>query len=625
MAKGMGGGRRDIIAIPTFNRVQQLVACLTCLREARGLERFRVFIRDDASTGFGVREIARLIPQAERIERNATNLGPDASQLLLFRDCLDAGASRVLVLDSDMIVSPSVLEFAEYAFDRTDGVLGLYNSAMHTVVEDIDAELIAKRTLGGAATFWEAELLSRVVERCRVQTEFTWDKSAAAELRAMGRRIVVSRRSYAQHLGIQGENNGIFGRIDYGRGFIVETECQARFMAAAFDGLMTHQSQFMPRKRRRRGIRRLLGSLKRKQRGRGRRKEQAFAGAPSTALLGLESGLARPQHPLALSQAAAGLSVRLFWRAAYRDRGSKPVILFFNDFFGRPPDTQSLARYDACVFTTDRRKLGQAAAVIFHIPSLKKLGKVRKRPGQLWVAWSMESEVNYPKLADPAFMRNFDLTMTYRTSADIWSDYLPSELEFERALAAPLPAKNASAPAVMFQSSNVDRSGRNEFARELMSHMPVDSYGRFLNNRQIAVEDRGHETKLATIASYKFSLGFENSIADDYVTEKFFDPFLAGTVPVYRGAANVEMFAPGENAFIDATKFAGPRELAEHLMKLDQDEDAYRQYFRWRENGLSADFKRLLARSSKGPFCQLCEIVLARRPATAREHRPTRV
>jgi Glycosyltransferase family 10 (fucosyltransferase) C-term/Fucosyltransferase, N-terminal len=314
----------------------------------------------------------------------------------------------------------------------------------------------------------------------------------------------------------------------------------------------------------------------------------------------------------------AGSIVGFFWRTANRDDGGKPIILFFNDFFGRPPDTQSLARYDACVFTTDRLKFSQAAAVVFHIPSLTKLRKVRKRPGQLWVAWSMESEVNYPKLADPAFMRNFDLTMTYRTSADIWCHYVPSESSFERALAAPLPAKDASAPAVMFQSSNIDRSGRNQFARELMSQIAVDSYGRFLNNRPIVVEDRGRATKLATIASYKFCLSFENSIADDYVTEKFFDPLLAGTLPVYRGAGNVDMFAPGDNAFIDASKFAGPRELAEFLIELDRDEDAYRQYFRWREAGLTAGFRRLLATASKEPFGQLCEIVLAHRARAAR-------
>lgn len=291
---------------------------------------------------------------------------------------------------------------------------------------------------------------------------------------------------------------------------------------------------------------------------------------------------------------------------------SKPILLFYNDFFGRSPDTQSLANVDACTFSTDRQHLSSAAAVVFHIPSMRKLGRVRKRHGQLWIAWSMESEINYPLLADKAFMRNFDLTMTYRQSADIWCPYLPEASAIQKALATPLAPKNASAPVVMFQSSPIDRSGRNSYAVELMKHIRVHSYGRFLTNRSLASEDRGGQTKLSVIANYKFCIGFENSIADDYVTEKFFDPFLAGSVPVYLGAPNVDTFAPSDSSFVNVADFSGPRELAQFLAHLDSDEGAYRRYFRWREDGLSADFVDLLTAAAKDPFQRLAEIVAAR-------------
>ena len=259
--------RRYIIAIPTFNRVRDLMACLTCLQEARGLERYRIFIRDDASREFGVQQIAQLIPQAERIERNAANLGPDANQLQLFRDCLQSGAARVLVLDSDTIVSPSMLEFAEQAFDRTDGFLGLYNSWLHAKRGDIDSDLIEKWSAGGVATLWDAELLGRVIDRSERDAKRTWDYSAITELHASGGRVIVSRRSYAQHLGIQGVNNGFFGHIDYGRGFMVETEGQAQAMAVAFDDLMIRQRRFLQReKKEKKGIRRLLDKVRRKLR-----------------------------------------------------------------------------------------------------------------------------------------------------------------------------------------------------------------------------------------------------------------------------------------------------------------------------------------------------------------------
>ena len=576
--------RPDIIAIPTFNRVRHLVACLASLRRASGLERYRIFIRDDASREFGVNEIARLVPEAESIERNSVNLGPDANQILLFRDCIEAGARRILVLDSDMIVSPSILEFTERTFERTDGFLGLYNSTLHKERQEVDRALIAKWRAGGTATCWQVDLMRRVIDRCEGNLKTTWDWIANAKLRETETRILVSRRSYAQHLGIVGTNNGSFGNIDYGRGFVIETEEQARFMAETFDHLMSRQSQFAVSERSTRRGPRLLE----------RSKEFGSVEAIPSRNDRWSTGVSAP------SREAAG------------DRDSKPVILFYNDFFGHPPDTRSLTHIDNCTFSTDRRDLSRASAVVFHIPTMRKLGRVLKRRGQLWIAWSMESEVNYPLLADQPFMRKFDLTMTYSRSADIWCPYLPGISAFEEALAAPIPAKDAGAPLVMFQSSPIDRSGRNTYVLELMKHVGLHSYGNFLKNRPLMMEDRGRETKLSVIAGYKFCIGFENSIASDYVTEKFYDPFLAGTVPVYLGAPNVDRFAPGENAFIDVSRFSGPQDLAQFLRRLASDERAYREYFKWRESGFSTEFVQLLSAASKDPFCRLAEIVVAR-------------
>ena len=259
----MNKNRQDIIAIPTFNRVHQLLACLNCLQQLRGLDRYRIFVRDDASSEFGVREIALLAPQAEKIERNKINLGPDANQILLFKDCIEAGARRILVLDSDMIVSPSLLEVMESVFERTDGFLGLYNSAMHKKRRDVDSDLIEKWSAGGAATCWDSGVLSRVIERHELRATETWDMSAISELHESKRRILVSRRSYAQHLGIVGTNNGSFGNIEYGHGFVIETDMQARFMADAFDHIMLHQDRFMPAKRRKWRLSRIFGAHKR--------------------------------------------------------------------------------------------------------------------------------------------------------------------------------------------------------------------------------------------------------------------------------------------------------------------------------------------------------------------------
>jgi hypothetical protein len=79
-----------------------------------------------------------------------------------------------------------------------------------------------------------------------------------------------------------------------------------------------------------------------------------------------------------------------------------------------------------------------------------------------------------------------------------------------------------------------------------MRYLQVHSYGKCLNNRAL-LEDTGRQTKLDKVARYKFTLAFENSLTRDYVTEKSFDPLIAGSVPVYLGAPNIEEFAPGKH------------------------------------------------------------------------------
>ena len=77
-------------------------------------------------------------------------------------------------------------------------------------------------------------------------------------------------------------------------------------------------------------------------------------------------------------------------------------------------------------FSADAARLGEAQAVVFHLPTLRPKADLPKYPGQLWIAWSMESEVFYPRLDDPVLKPHFDLEMSHRRQADIWMPYLPA-------------------------------------------------------------------------------------------------------------------------------------------------------------------------------------------------------
>jgi hypothetical protein len=287
-----------------------------------------------------------------------------------------------------------------------------------------------------------------------------------------------------------------------------------------------------------------------------------------------------------------------------------PLILFRTNFFRESP-LQRIAdsEWRHC-FTTDQSRLAEADAVVFHIPELRwdPVESTPRYPGQKWVAWSMESNVNYPELADPGVMGAYDLTMTYARASDVWAPYLPPLEAWRRARLATLPRKSATAPVAMFQSAADDHSARNALAAELMQHIDVHSYGRFMNNRALAGPDRGRASKHETIAAYPFCLAFENSIAPDYVTEKIYDCLLTGTVPIYLGAPNVDELVP-EGCYIDARAHGDPRGLAAYLDHLLQRPDEYAAYLAWRDRPLPPKLVSLIETASTSALLRLLDLL----------------
>ena len=289
-----------------------------------------------------------------------------------------------------------------------------------------------------------------------------------------------------------------------------------------------------------------------------------------------------------------------------------PLILFWTSYFGRSVDIAAMAQCAVPVeWTNDRRRLAEADAVVFHLPNSHEIGDARKYPGQLWVAWSMESIVNYPVMTDAAFMRHFDIVMTYEAGSDVWTPYLPRASWWEAARHAPITPRPERAPAVHFQSSSFNKSGRDKFIAELSRHIAVDCYGRYRPNREITGPDLGRQTKLETIGRYRFCLALENSVAPDYVTEKMFDPLAAGTVPIYLGAPNAAEFVP-DNSYIDAASFKAPAELAAYLRHLIETPQAYAAYLAWRSRPLPEKLAARVAGLDTHPYCRLARLIAER-------------
>ena len=95
---------------------------------------------------------------------------------------------------------------------------------------------------------------------------------------------------------------------------------------------------------------------------------------------------------------------------------------------------------------------------------------------------------------------------------------------------------------------------------------------------------------------YRFCIAMENSIAEDYVTEKVYAALDAGCLPIYYGAPNGLDFVPVPESVIDYRALGGtPEALMAEIVRLNEDEEAYEAKMAWRKTGPAGWSPKFLA------------------------------
>lgn len=109
----------------------------------------------------------------------------------------------------------------------------------------------------------------------------------------------------------------------------------------------------------------------------------------------------------------------------------------------------------------------------------------------------------------------------------------------------------------------------NRVIRKLRSYFIVDNGAvHFVSYRGKVV------SKIETMQKYRFSICYEN-VRDlpGYITEKIWDSFFAGCIPVYWGASNITDYIP-EGCFVDRRKFESHEQLYEFMASMSTSEYA---------------------------------------------------
>ena len=158
---------------------------------------------------------------------------------------------------------------------------------------------------------------------------------------------------------------------------------------------------------------------------------------------------------------------------------------------------------------------------------------------------------------------------------------------------------------------------RCDFFQKLSEYKFIDAPGKVCHNIDIPISGRFEdwvEGKLDFIKNYKFTIAFENSIGDGYVTEKLFHPFMAHSVPIYWGDSSiVREINPA--SFINCNDFNNDFDkIINKVKELDNDDEQYldmlsqpkikpESYFHNQEQKLEDFLKSIISRGNL-PFCK---------------------
>ncbi|XP_014360625.2 alpha-(1,3)-fucosyltransferase C-like [Papilio machaon] len=143
--------------------------------------------------------------------------------------------------------------------------------------------------------------------------------------------------------------------------------------------------------------------------------------------------------------------------------------------------------------------------------------------------------------------------------------------------------QNKSKAAAWLVSNCNGRSGRDEIVKHLQKHLrryelTVDIYG--YCGPYKCPRELMYSCLNMLGQKYYFYLSFENSFAEDYVTEKLLTALNHNMIPIVYGGADYSRFLP-PNTYLDALQMK-PQELANTIAQLITTPEQYGQYFWWK-------------------------------------------
>lgn len=198
-----------------------------------------------------------------------------------------------------------------------------------------------------------------------------------------------------------------------------------------------------------------------------------------------------------------------------------------------------------CEMTNDMSKLNESDLVIVHMGDI--INPIpKKRPRfQRWVFYFLESQGNYPNF------EQFDGLFNLRSTHQIDSDF-PHKNEVDSKMfwienttfneSYDYTTGKTGLVAGLISNCNA-KSKRLEYIKEMQKYAPVKIFGKCGEPcPDKHAELKSYDCRWKIAKQFKFFLAFENSICQDYITEKFYYTLRHDIVPVVLGGGNYEHY-----------------------------------------------------------------------------------
>ncbi|ELT94754.1 hypothetical protein CAPTEDRAFT_124454 [Capitella teleta] len=230
-----------------------------------------------------------------------------------------------------------------------------------------------------------------------------------------------------------------------------------------------------------------------------------------------------------------------------------------------------------------------------HPPNQKWIFHERESPYRTWDKYRMKMD----------FWASFNVSVLYTGDADIIYSRYAVQCEKNPEYKPQFPPnldyiKNKTGVALWIVSDCTSTNGRRDYVHEMQKYIDIDIYGG-CGKGEVCGKYREFHIDCVNqfIETYKFYLAFENSLCQDYYTEKLTKTIGLNVIPVVMGLVNYSsIVTPG--TFIDVRDFQSVKALTDYLSYLDNNNTAFNEIIeRRRATNCTQNFQYK-------SVCQLC-------------------